>query len=58
MEEQANVFFFSVPFTNLSPFFIQSVVIIMCGSPDDVREDLGTTEVDKDIMIILIDLFK
>ncbi|NXF85028.1 GUC2C protein, partial [Eubucco bourcierii] len=35
----------------------KSNVIIMCGTPDDVKEDLGTTEVDKDIMIILIDLF-
>ncbi|NXG43929.1 GUC2C protein, partial [Psilopogon haemacephalus] len=35
----------------------KSNVIIMCGSPDDVKEDLGTTEVDKDIVIVLIDLF-
>lgn len=38
--------------------FAQSVVIIMCGSPADVSTDLGTGEVDKDIVIILIDLFK
>lgn len=38
--------------------FAQSVVIIMCGSPADVSTDLGTAEVDKDIVIILIDLFK
>ncbi|NXN24052.1 GUC2C protein, partial [Nycticryphes semicollaris] len=35
----------------------KSNVIIMCGSPDDLRKDLGTEEVDKDIVIILIDLF-
>ncbi|NXW59868.1 GUC2C protein, partial [Eurystomus gularis] len=35
----------------------KSNVIIMCGSPDDVSTDLGTEEVDKDIVIILIDLF-
>ncbi|KAM6425553.1 guanylyl cyclase C [Rhynochetos jubatus] len=35
----------------------KSNVIIMCGSPDDISEDLGTGEVDKDIVIILIDLF-
>nr|XP_009487818.1 PREDICTED: heat-stable enterotoxin receptor [Pelecanus crispus] len=35
----------------------KSNVIIMCGSPADVRTDLGTGEVDKDIVIILIDLF-
>uniref|UniRef100_A0A8C0FKK6 Guanylate cyclase n=1 Tax=Bubo bubo TaxID=30461 RepID=A0A8C0FKK6_BUBBB len=28
----------------------KSNVIIMCGSPDDVSTDLGTAEVDKDIM--------
>lgn len=38
--------------------FAQSVVIIMCGSPEDVSTDLGMEEVDKDIIIILIDLFK
>ncbi|KFZ54079.1 Heat-stable enterotoxin receptor, partial [Podiceps cristatus] len=35
----------------------KSNVIIMCGSPADVNRDLGTGEVDKDIVIILIDLF-
>ncbi|NXL31565.1 GUC2C protein, partial [Glaucidium brasilianum] len=35
----------------------KSNVIIMCGSPADVSTDLGTGEVDKDIVIILIDLF-
>ncbi|XP_074681495.1 guanylyl cyclase C [Strix aluco] len=35
----------------------KSNVIIMCGSPADVSTDLGTAEVDKDIVIILIDLF-
>ncbi|XP_067998716.1 guanylyl cyclase C isoform X2 [Melanerpes formicivorus] len=35
----------------------KSNVIIMCGSPDDLTEDLETAEVDKDIVIILIDLF-
>uniref|UniRef100_A0A8C8BJU4 Guanylate cyclase n=1 Tax=Otus sunia TaxID=257818 RepID=A0A8C8BJU4_9STRI len=35
----------------------KSNVIIMCGSPADVSMDLGTAEVDKDIVIILIDLF-
>ncbi|KAF1653215.1 Heat-stable enterotoxin receptor, partial [Eudyptes chrysocome] len=35
----------------------KSNVIIMCGSPADVSADLGTAEVDKDIVIILIDLF-
>ncbi|NXS72520.1 GUC2C protein, partial [Pandion haliaetus] len=35
----------------------KSNVIIMCGSPADVNTDLGTGEVDKDIVIILIDLF-
>ncbi|KFV10499.1 Heat-stable enterotoxin receptor [Tauraco erythrolophus] len=35
----------------------KSNVIIMCGSPDDVSTDLETTEVDKDIVIILIDIF-
>jgi len=58
MGELANVLFLSVPFTNLSPIFAQSVVIIMCGSPHDVSTDLGMAEVDKDIVIILIDLFK
>lgn len=38
--------------------FAQSVVIIMCGSPADLRKDLGTEEMEKDIVIILIDLFK
>ncbi|KFQ45040.1 Heat-stable enterotoxin receptor [Nestor notabilis] len=35
----------------------KSNVIIMCGSPSDVSTDLGMEEVDKDIVIILIDLF-
>ncbi|XP_054242553.1 guanylyl cyclase C [Indicator indicator] len=35
----------------------KSNVIIMCGSPGDLTEDLETVEVDKDIVIILIDLF-
>ncbi|NXF50980.1 GUC2C protein, partial [Oceanites oceanicus] len=35
----------------------KSNVIIMCGSPDNISTDLGTVEVDKDIVIILIDLF-
>ncbi|NXL03252.1 GUC2C protein, partial [Mesembrinibis cayennensis] len=35
----------------------KSNVIIMCGSPADVSRDLGTGEVDKDIVIVLIDLF-
>ncbi|NXE53575.1 GUC2C protein, partial [Casuarius casuarius] len=35
----------------------KSNVIIMCGSPADVSTDLGTEEVDDDIVIILIDLF-
>ncbi|NXG58069.1 GUC2C protein, partial [Hemiprocne comata] len=35
----------------------KSNVIIMCGSPADVSTDLGMEEVDKDIVIILIDLF-
>ncbi|KFV68818.1 Heat-stable enterotoxin receptor [Dryobates pubescens] len=35
----------------------KSNVIIMCGSPNDLTEDLETAEVDKDIVIILIDLF-
>ncbi|KFQ26472.1 Heat-stable enterotoxin receptor [Mesitornis unicolor] len=35
----------------------KSNVIIMCGAPADVSTDLGTSEVDKDIIIILIDLF-
>ncbi|XP_040452739.1 heat-stable enterotoxin receptor [Falco naumanni] len=35
----------------------KSNVIIMCGSPVDVSKDLGTAEVDQDIVIILIDLF-
>ncbi|NWR88890.1 GUC2C protein, partial [Furnarius figulus] len=35
----------------------KSNVIIMCGSPEDVRTDLGTEKVDNDIVIILIDLF-
>ncbi|NXH20041.1 GUC2C protein, partial [Bucco capensis] len=35
----------------------KSNVIIMCGSPEDVSRDLGMEEVDKDIVIILIDLF-
>lgn len=38
--------------------FAHSVVIIMCGSPEDVSTDLGTEKVDNDIVIILIDLFK
>lgn len=38
--------------------FAQSVVIIMCGTPADINRDLGTETVDKDIIIILIDLFK
>ncbi|XP_068525095.1 guanylyl cyclase C isoform X1 [Anas acuta] len=36
----------------------KSNVIIMCGTPADIRRDLGTETVDKDIVIILIDLFK
>ncbi|KAM9203222.1 guanylyl cyclase C [Mergus octosetaceus] len=36
----------------------KSNVIIMCGTPADVSRDLGTETVDKDIVIILIDLFK
>ncbi|NXU59538.1 GUC2C protein, partial [Turnix velox] len=35
----------------------KSNVIIMCSSPADLSEDLGMEEVDKDIVIILIDLF-
>lgn len=35
-----------------------SVVIIMCGSPENVSSDLGTEKVDNDIVIILIDPFK
>ncbi|KGL83192.1 Heat-stable enterotoxin receptor [Tinamus guttatus] len=35
----------------------KSNVIIMCGSPADVSIDLGTEQVDEDIIIILIDLF-
>ncbi|XP_013803059.1 guanylyl cyclase C isoform X1 [Apteryx mantelli] len=35
----------------------KSNVIIMCGSPADVSADLGTEEVDNNIVIILIDLF-
>ncbi|KFV75773.1 Heat-stable enterotoxin receptor [Struthio camelus australis] len=35
----------------------KSNVIIMCGSPADVSSDLGTEEVDDDIVIVLIDLF-
>ncbi|XP_017683056.1 PREDICTED: heat-stable enterotoxin receptor [Lepidothrix coronata] len=35
----------------------KSNVIIMCGSPEDVRTDLETEKVDNDIVIILIDLF-
>ncbi|NXV18948.1 GUC2C protein, partial [Cepphus grylle] len=35
----------------------KSNVIIMCGSPADLSKDLGTEDVDKDIVIILIDLF-
>ncbi|XP_074433374.1 guanylyl cyclase C [Larus michahellis] len=35
----------------------KSNVIIMCGSPADLRKDLGTEEMEKDIVIILIDLF-
>ncbi|KAK4829506.1 hypothetical protein QYF61_005145 [Mycteria americana] len=35
----------------------KSNVIIMCGSPADLSTDLGTEEVDKNIVIILIDLF-
>ncbi|NWI92820.1 GUC2C protein, partial [Pitta sordida] len=35
----------------------KSNVIIMCGSPEDVRTDLGTGKVDNDIVIILIDIF-
>ncbi|NWH43512.1 GUC2C protein, partial [Fregata magnificens] len=35
----------------------KSNVIIMCGSPADVSTDLGRSEVNKDIVIILIDLF-
>ncbi|KFP74286.1 Heat-stable enterotoxin receptor [Acanthisitta chloris] len=35
----------------------KSNVIIMCGSPEDVRTDLGTGKVDNDVVIILIDLF-
>lgn len=38
--------------------FAPSVVIIMCGSPEDVSTDLGTEKVDNDIVIILIDPFK
>ncbi|NXL95367.1 GUC2C protein, partial [Alectura lathami] len=36
----------------------RSNVIIMCGTPADISKDLGTETVDKDIVIILIDLFK
>ncbi|OXB73074.1 UNVERIFIED_CONTAM: hypothetical protein H355_006908 [Colinus virginianus] len=36
----------------------KSNVIIMCGTPADISQDLGTETVDKDIVIILIDLFK
>lgn len=36
----------------------KSNVIIMCGTPADVNRALGTETVDKDIVIILIDLFK
>ncbi|NXA36886.1 GUC2C protein, partial [Eudromia elegans] len=35
----------------------KSNVIIMCGSPTDISSDLGTEQVDEDIIIILIDLF-
>ncbi|NWI60931.1 GUC2C protein, partial [Calyptomena viridis] len=35
----------------------RSNVIIMCGSPEDVRKDLGTGKVDNDIVIILLDIF-
>ncbi|NXG90269.1 GUC2C protein, partial [Stercorarius parasiticus] len=35
----------------------KSNVIVMCGSPADLSKDLGTEDVDKDIVIILIDLF-
>ncbi|XP_009646087.1 heat-stable enterotoxin receptor [Egretta garzetta] len=35
----------------------KSNVIIMCGSPADISADLGTGDMDKDIVIILIDLF-
>ncbi|NXH75527.1 GUC2C protein, partial [Hydrobates tethys] len=35
----------------------KSNVIIMCGSAADISSDLETVEVDKDIVIILIDLF-
>ncbi|NXK47603.1 GUC2C protein, partial [Chauna torquata] len=35
----------------------KSNVIIMCGTPADISRDLGTEAVDKDIVIILIDLF-
>ncbi|NWU49356.1 GUC2C protein, partial [Dromas ardeola] len=35
----------------------KSNVIITCGSPADLSKDLGTEKVDKDIVIILIDLF-
>lgn len=45
-------------FDQLVSVFAPSVVIIMCGSPADVSTDLGMGEVDKDIVIILIDLFK
>lgn len=38
--------------------FAHSVVIIMCGSPENISSDLGTEKVDNDIVIILIDLFK
>uniref|UniRef100_A0A8C5TTN3 Guanylate cyclase n=1 Tax=Malurus cyaneus samueli TaxID=2593467 RepID=A0A8C5TTN3_9PASS len=49
MGEQANILFLSVPLTNVS-IFVHSVVIIMCGSPEDVSTDLGTEKVDNDIM--------
>ncbi|KAM6146376.1 LOW QUALITY PROTEIN: guanylyl cyclase C [Phoenicopterus ruber ruber] len=35
----------------------KSNVIIMCGSQENLSTDLGTEQVDKDIVIILIDLF-
>uniref|UniRef100_A0A8C9F6I8 Guanylate cyclase n=1 Tax=Pavo cristatus TaxID=9049 RepID=A0A8C9F6I8_PAVCR len=53
--EQANVLSLSVLLTSV---FAQSIVIIMCGTPADISQDLGTETVDKDIVIILIDLFK
>lgn len=45
-------------FDHLVSIFALSVVIIMCGSTADVGTDLGMEEVDRDIVIILIDLFK